>query len=310
LATPLTFIASQEVPRLVHAIVRLYRDHGDRSCRSRGRFKYLVHDWGIDRVRAYLEQDLGMGLPPPRPLSFAEDDDPVGWRQTSDGSWAVGLHVFDGLIQDNGAVRSLSALRALLACPTATLRVLPRRRLRLGGVVDADRVHVEKTLEAYGVVTLADVSPLRRWADACPGLPACNHAITEAHRLLPKLLTELERVLDDLHLDDEPVCVRVAACPAGCTRSYLAEIAIVGRTLSTDTFEGKYAIYVGGDRGGRRLAALYADLVPASRIVATLTPLFVCYKRERRVGETFGGFCDRVGVWALRQGAKSCGDGH
>lgn len=310
LATPLTFVAPRHVSRLVHAILRLYRDRGDRSSRSRGRFKYLVHDWGIDRIRAHLEHDLGMRLPPPRAFAFAECRDDDGWRRTSDGRWAIGLHAFDGLIEDRGAVRLASALRAILSRGGATVRVLPRRRLLLHCLTDVDRSFVEETLEAHGAVTFGQISPLRRWADACPGIPACNHAITEAHRLLPQWLDELERVLGDLQLSAEPICLRVAACPAGCTRSYLAEIAVVGRTVATDTFEGKYAIYVGGDRGGRRLAESYADLVPASQVVSTLAALLACYKRDRRAGESLGDFCHRIGVRTLRQRARTCDPGH
>ncbi|RIK81626.1 MAG: NADPH-dependent assimilatory sulfite reductase hemoprotein subunit [Planctomycetota bacterium] len=303
LATPLAYVSPGEVLPLIHAIVRLYRDHGDRSCRSRGRLKYLVHDWGIARIREHLEADLGWYLALPREMTPGTCLDHSEWTLGGDGRWAVGLHVVDGLVADTSELRLKTALRTLFSSCPVTLRISPRRRLLLGGVADVDRRAVESILDAHGVKSLSQVTPIRRWSDACSGLPMCGRAITESHRLAPGLLDCLEHVLDELGLGDEPLCVRVAACSAGCTRSYMAEIAIVGRTICTDSYEGKYAIYVGGDRCGTRLAALYHDLVPSSRIIAALTPLLRLYRQDRLPDETFGAYCARVGVGALRYAA-------
>ena len=51
---------------------------------------------------------------------------------------------------------------------------------------------------------------------------------------------------------------------------------------------------------GTRLGAVYADLVPRNRLVATVRPLFERYRDERLADERFGDFCHRVGVEALR----------
>ncbi|MEX2187392.1 MAG: NADPH-dependent assimilatory sulfite reductase hemoprotein subunit [Pirellulales bacterium] len=309
LATPLAFVAPRDVPRLVFAIVKMYRDLGDRSCRYRGRLKYLVHDRGIQRIRRHLEDDLGEWLPWPRPFEITGCDDHRGWQQHYDGRWSLGLQVFDGLVEDGAGARLKSALRALLEMPDTSLRVLPRRRLLWSGAAEVTLAAVDAVLAAHGVLPLDDVAPLRRCSDACPGLPFCGHAITESHRLLPKVLEELETVLERLELADEPICLRLAGCPAGCTRSYLAEIAVVGRSLAASTLEGKYAIYVGGDRFGRRLATLYDDLVDQADIVPTLIPLLVYYRRCRIASESFGDFCHREGVNALHAFASAypCG---
>ncbi len=47
---------------------------------------------------------------------------------------------------------------------------------------------------------------------------------------------------------------------------------------------------------GDRLNIEYKDYVPYDRVVAELVPVLVRFTEERRDGESFGDFCDRLGV--------------
>merc|ERR1712147_150738 len=75
---------------------------------------------------------------------------------------------------------------------------------------------------------------------ACPALPLCGLAVTEAERLMPTMITRVRAVMDHLGLLDEEVMMRMTGCPNGCARPYMAELAFVG--------DGKasYQLYVGG----------------------------------------------------------------
>ena len=44
----------------------------------------------------------------------------------------------------------------------------------------------------YGIAAVEQVSTVRRWSMACPALPTCGLAVTEAERALPGLLDQLE----------------------------------------------------------------------------------------------------------------------
>ena len=54
----------------------------------------------------------------------------------------------------------------------------------------------------------------------------------------------------------QPIVFRMTGCPNGCARPYVAEVALVGRSLD------KYMLYLGGDVAGTRLARPFLDLVP------------------------------------------------
>ncbi|CAN0323120.1 unnamed protein product [Laminaria digitata] len=63
---------------------------------------------------------------------------------------------------------------------------------------------------------------------ACPALPMCGLAITEAERRMPSYVERIRTMLDTVGLGDEEIMVRMTGCPNGCARPYMAELAFVG----------------------------------------------------------------------------------
>lgn len=57
---------------------------------------------------------------------------------------------------------------------------------------------------------------------------------------------------------------------------------------------------VGGNFEGTRLNQEFATDVPLEDLVRTVYPLLVFFKSDRLEGESFGNFCHRKGIEALR----------
>ena len=127
-----------------------------------------------------------------------------------------------------------------------------------------------------------DQSGLRLNSIACVALPTCGLALAESQRYLPELITELEVILEEFGLENDPITIRMTGCPNGCARPYIAEIAFVGRA------PGKYNIYLGGGFTGDRLNKLYKVSVKSAEIAGILRPIFERYSKERDEGERFG----------------------
>ncbi|MCW0417466.1 Sulfite reductase [NADPH] hemoprotein beta-component [Xanthomonas sacchari] len=94
-------------------------------------------------------------------------------------------------------------------------------------------------------------------------------------------------------LQDAPILLRLSGCPNGCSRPYLAEIALVGKA------PGRYNLMLGGDHRGQRLNTLYRENIAEPQILAALEPLFARYANERHEDERFGDFLHRTGVVEL-----------
>ena len=109
---------------------------------------------------------------------------------------------------------------------------------------------------------------------ACPALPTCGLAVTEAERALPAILDQLEVELARLGLEHERFTVRMTGCPNGCARPYNADIGLVGRSAHVNTDgtpgPGTYTIFLGGRTIGDRLNVEFKDYVPYDQVVAEL----------------------------------------
>jgi len=93
-----------------------------------------------------------------------------------------------------------------------------------------------------------------------------------------------------LGLAGEEIIIRSTGCPNGCARPYMAEIAFVGKA------PGRYQLWIGGDATGTRLNRLWRDVVKDPDIESELRPLLSRFAQERKQGERFGDFCERV-IW-------------
>jgi sulfite reductase (ferredoxin) len=130
--------------------------------------------------------------------------------------------------------------------------------------------------------------PLARHALACPALPLCGLAITEAERILPSVLERLDGLLARLAIR-KPVLLRVTGCPNGCARPYMAEIGLVGSGVEA------YQLWLGGSPGLTRLARPYLEKMPLEDLEATLEPILTAWRDEGGSRSRFGDFIEKIG---------------
>jgi len=294
LAQPLAFIPPEKLIPTVEAIVKVQRDFGDRTDRKRARLKYLIADRGPDWFRDKVVEYLGEKLAPPLPIQVTDHDDHIGWFAQGEGKWFYGLNVENGRIVDREGFQLKSALREICRRLQPGIRLTAHQSILFCDLDESARPVLEDILRRHGVPLSEEISTVRRWSMACVALPTCPLAVTESERVLPQLMDHLERELAALGLQDERFTVRMTGCPNGCARPYNADIGLVGKTLN------KYTIFLAGRLLGDRLARVYLDVVPLDAIVPTLVRVFQLFAAKRRPGESFGDFCHRLGVDAIR----------
>ncbi len=290
LATPVAFIAPEDLIAATIAVVKLHRDHGDRSERRHARLKYLIAERGEAWAKAELEATLGKPLAPPRPMPPFAVKDHLGWHEQGDGRLYLGIPVASGRILDvPGGAQLKTALRAVCRGFGADPILTPQQDVILSNIAPGDRFAIETLLEGLGVPRAEQLAPVERWALACPALPTCGLALTEAERVREPLIAAIKQELAQAGLAGEQLSIRITGCPNGCARPYAGDIGIVGR------MPGFYQLWVGGDFAGTRLSFPLLDRVAEAAIAAQLGVLFRCFAEERRAGEGFGDFCHRIG---------------
>lgn len=290
LADPVALIGPDEVLEVARAVVRLSRDHGDRSDRKHARLKYVVAERGVEWVRATLSADLGRALTPAPAIPRLAVPEHLGWHEQGDGRLWFGLPVAAGRIA--GALRT--GLREAIRRSDANPIVTPQQDLLLSDIAPERRAEVEAVLQDHGFAMPETLSPLARWTLACVALPTCGQALTEAERVRDPIVADVEARLAAQGLLGERISLRITGCPNGCARPYAGDIGVVGRA------PGLYTIFVGGDFEGTRLSFPLADKVRQAAIGAMLAPLFAAFAAGRARGEGFGDFCTRIGPEAAR----------
>jgi len=295
LATPVAFVEPQDLLEAAAAVVRLHRDHGDRGNRRHARLKYVIAEHGEKWARERLAEYLGKELEPCRPLPALSVPDHLGWHEQGDGKLYLGVPVSSGRIVDGAGSEIRTALREIVARFGCDPILMPSQDIILSEIRTEDREAITAILREHDVRLAEDILPAERWALACPALPTCGLALTEAERVRGDIVADIEASLGHYGLEHERLSIRITGCPNGCARPYTGDIGIVGR------IPGYYALFVGGDFAGTRLNTPIADKVALGAIGETLDPLFALYAADRNAGEGFGDFCHRVGVPALQQ---------
>jgi len=306
LADPLGFVPPDSLFDTIKAIVAAQRDHGDRQVRTNARMKYLVHRLGIDGfrdlVRSYMT-DNGAALQPWRPIPAWEHRDYLGWHEDGTGK------LFYGLLIDNGRVRGSlkKALRQIVDEISPGMIMTPHQNLLLTNIMPEQRQVVEGILAQHQVYRdVRHIDQLVRKAMACPALPLCPLAITEAERVMPQYLERIREILGKAGIaPSESFFTRMTGCPNGCSRPYMAELALVGSGPNE-----VYQLWLGGSPNQTRLAWPFADRLSSNELDRVLEALFVFWRQERRPAEAFGDFCDRIGKNGLEQFVSQYGEGH
>jgi len=288
-ALKMAFIRPEQAIDVATAIVKVQRDFGNRADRKVARLKYLIHNWGLPKFKAKVEEYYGRPLDEPRADDVHAFDDHIGWHEQGDGKWFYGLNVENGRIHDEDDLQLKTALRAICTTLRPGIRLTPHQSILFTDLDEADRPRLEALLRSHGVKLHDEISNVRRWSMACVAWPTCGLAITESERALPGIVDQLEVELDKLGLADEKFTLRMTGCPNGCARPYNCDIGLVGKAA------GKYTIFVGGRLLGDRLNFNFRDMVPAADVVPMIVPLLAYYQQSREQGESLGDFCHRKG---------------
>jgi sulfite reductase (ferredoxin) len=299
IADPIGYVTKANIYDLVKAIVATQRDYGDRTNRRHARMKYLIHDWGVAKFKAKVEEYYGKKIQPLKQIAEFKYLDFLGWHEQGDGKVFLGISIVNGRIKDEGDFKLRTALREIIQKYQIPMRVTPHQNVLIYDIKPADRDAIDKILTDNGVEPdPAKIDSLVRLSMACPALPTCGLAVTESERISPSVNDRFRVLLTKLGLADEQFVIRMTGCPNGCARPYMAEVGFVG------SFPESYQVWLAGCPAQTRLAQVYTERMHIDDLETFFTPMFVYFKKDRKPAEGFGDFCHRVGLESIREVCK------
>ena len=279
IADPLGYVEKEDTYELIQSIVAIQRDYGDRKSRKNSRMKYLLHRKGIKWFKKILlDKYFRKEIKPLRKEPENKLIDYLGWHKQNEDHFFVGLPLLSGRL--SGKKKSL--IRDLVEENDLNLRLTPNQDILLCNIPNKNKSKIKKALKKIGYDNLNDINEIQRHALACPALPLCGLAMTEAERILPEVLTRIENLLTDMNIE-KTILFRMTGCPNGCTRPYMAELALVG------SGQNKYQLWLGGSKNLQRLAKPYLQRMELDDLEKTIQPLLEFWKKSN-AEKDFGDF--------------------
>jgi sulfite reductase (ferredoxin) len=294
------FVEPAEVPDVWAGVTSVFRDYGYRRSRNHARLKFLVADWGVERVREVLEKEyLGRALPDgPAPAESPRNRDHVGIEPQRDGLVSVGATTRAGRTSGT-ALRAVATLAREAGSHGGRVRLTAAQGLVVLDVPADGGAAVASRLSDLELAV--HPSAFHRGTIACTGIEFCKLAIVETKARAEIIRTELERRLPDF---DTPITINVNGCPNSCARFQVADIGFKGIvTRGADgTDEEAFQVHLGGQLGaeaafGRKFRGLK---VTAEQAPAYAERVLRGYVDRRVDGETFGAYVQRAEeAWLL-----------
>lgn len=261
LADPLdAFVPERDVVRLALAVLGVFHDHGAREKRSEARLKWLIDAWGIERLRAAVEERFGPLARAGTSRVVRHGGDHIGVEaQRQAGLNTVGLLVPVGRI----SATQLTALADLASrYGNGEVRLTVQQNVLLPGVAIDD---LDTLLAAPLLQDLSPApSPFVRGLVSCTGNDYCHFSLIDTKGEALKLA----RALDAQYEIDEPVRIQMSGCPHACGQHRMGDIGLQGDRVRIDNVVRPAAdVFVGGQIGiGAQLARPLAEGVPVEEL--------------------------------------------
>ncbi|MFT0744683.1 ferredoxin--nitrite reductase [Synechococcus sp. RC10B2] len=265
------WVDPRDVVPLCEAVLLVYRDHGLRANRQKARLRWLIDEWGLEKFRVAVEQQIG------HPLPRAAEKDEVVWHkrdllgvhaQKQLGLNFVGLHVPVGRL-NVPEMRELARLAEVYG--SGELRLTVEQNVLIPNVPDSRVAPLlkEPLLKKFS----PNPGPLQRGLVSCTGNQFCNFALIETKNRAVALMEELEAELEI------PQTVRIhwTGCPNSCGQPQVADIGLMGTTVRKD---GKPVeavdIYMGGEVGkDAKLGECVRQGIPCEDLKPVLVELLI-----------------------------------
>jgi len=289
------FVPKEDMMELMKSILASQRDHGNRDVRANARMKYLVHTLGIDNFRQLVESYFGKKIQPWRECIDFKYNDWMGWWDQGDGKLFYGLHVDNGRVKDEGDFRLKTCLRLLVDKYNLSMILSPTQSIIFRDIDPKDKKDIEAIFLDHGLIPIEQVDPLARLAMACPAMPLCGLAQTEAERRMPSYIERIRSLLTKMNIDGEEILIRMTGCPNGCARPYMAELAFVGDGMNT------YQIWLGGSPVLTRTAWPLLSKMKDKNLEITMEPILAMFIEQKHDFEAFGDFTHRLGPEAINK---------
>ncbi len=316
-----------EYLKVAEAVFRIFdRQEWLRVNRARARIKVFVDKYGIDELRAQVEEELkGDWVAErdfdPQPRLFIHDEEANAPAvPASYGSPNGDLSEFEAFRAANVAPQKQAGFSTVQVKVTRgdltpeQFRGLAAIMREFSGGYARTTVHQNFLLRWVRDEAVYDVWTRLKALDlgdagadeitdvvSCPGTDSCKLGITSSMGLN----AAVKERLDGMDIQDpltKRIHIKMSGCPNGCSQHHIANIGFYGASIRVGDKTIPASIpHIGGEYegGGVTYGARLRLRLPSKRVPEAVERWIRFYEAERREGEEFNAFAARVGTRAF-----------
>ncbi|GGN90792.1 nitrite/sulfite reductase [Haloarcula pellucida] len=277
----------------------LFNEYGDREDRFNARIKFLVDEWGPEKMRQVLQDEFvdfeletaGEDMRDQYTYNSGGNeghDDHVGIHEQDDGNYYVGLNVLVGRM---GADDTLELAELAEEYGSGEVRLTQRQNVIIMDVPEEnlEDLKSEPLLEDYS----PEPSPFMRGSIACTGTEFCSLSIVETKNRQVRYARWLKDNVE-LPADHEDFHIHLSGCTASCAQPQIADVSLRGMKTRKDGEPVEALdIGLGGGLGEDPRFADWVEMrVPADEVPGAIKNLVNNFKDRREDGETFRDFVE------------------
>ena len=294
------FCTPEDMTEVSAGISGLFRDYGDRDNRFNARIKFLVDEWGPEKLRRVLQEEYidyelptaGEDLRDQYDYNAGRNDsvgDYVGVHEQDDGNYFVGLSVLVGRMsaEDTIALADLAE-----AYGSEMIGITQRQNLIVADIAeeDLDSFLAEPLVQRHS----PDPHPFMRGSIACTGTEYCSLSIVETKNRMVRYgrwLTENVELPDGI----EDFHIHLSGCTASCAQPQIADISLRGMKTRKDGEPVEaFDVGLGGGLGENPQFAEWVEMrVAADEVPGYIRNLLATFDAEREGEESFREFIAR-----------------
>ncbi|MBB4197926.1 sulfite reductase [Rhodoblastus sphagnicola] len=333
------FLPRAELLDYLEAILRVYNLEGRRDNKYKARIKILVHEIGLEKIRADVEAEYASivaaspkadlrefhriqaafdapefaDLPEvSRKLEQAQANDPdlalfvehnlFRHKHKGYASLTISLKGIGQAPGDANAAQMRAVADLAEKYSFNELRVSHKQNLVLPHVRLDDVAEIFAVLKAHDLATAN--AELITDIICCPGLDYCALATARSIPLAQKLSRHFGDAATQKDIGE--LSIKISGCINACGHHHIGNIGILG--LEKKGAES-YQITIGGDAGDQfAIGELLGPGLPETHVPEALDKLIAVYRRERRQGETFIETYRRIGLAPYKTAFKEIAD--
>ncbi|MEM1083784.1 MAG: NirA family protein [Verrucomicrobiota bacterium] len=275
------------------AILRVFIENGCRTNRNKARLKYLVDDWGVEKLLAEAQKKLTFDLRS-YDLAKCEESQPkvkhghLGVHRQSDGSNYIGVCIPVGRMNAE-KMHQLADVAERFG--KSEIRLTVWQNLLIPHVSD-ENLEAAKAAIAEAGFSIAPAT-VTGGLIACTGSRGCKYAAADTKGNA----VHLGEYLRERVPLDQPINLHLTGCKHSCAQHYIGDIGMVGAPVKNEageTVDGYSIVLGGGCDDTQAVAREIINSLAYTDIPPLIENLLNTYLAERVDRETFA-------VWSNRQ---------